>query len=85
MYKHWSVCLDVQKRKVNRASVDNQERASDASDRDGSPDDFEEIRPKTKRSRVSEGTPASVPKIELSLIGKWTKTVLSIIIWHMYV
>ncbi|KAH7577462.1 hypothetical protein JRO89_XS01G0253900 [Xanthoceras sorbifolium] len=37
-------------------------------DREGSPDDFEEIRPRTKRSRASEGTVASVQTTELSLI-----------------
>ncbi|KAH9730137.1 Sister-chromatid cohesion protein 3 [Citrus sinensis] len=36
--------------------------------REHSPDDFEEIRPKTKRSRASEGTAASAQSIELSLI-----------------
>lgn len=63
------------KRKTNGASTENQERTSDASDqmepsghREHSPDDFEEIRPKTKRSRASEGTAASAQSIELSLI-----------------
>ncbi|XVF32673.1 hypothetical protein REPUB_Repub17cG0102900 [Reevesia pubescens] len=49
--------------KANGNNMENQERSSDASDgrpdpeeRDGSPDDFEEIRPKTKRNRAAEGT-----------------------------
>lgn len=63
------------KRKTIGASAENPERTSDASDqmepsghREDSPDDFEEIRPKTKRSRASEGTAASAQSIELSLI-----------------
>ncbi|OMO77828.1 Armadillo-like helical [Corchorus capsularis] len=47
--------------KENGNSGENQERSSDASDgspnpeeREGSPDDFEEIRPKAKRNRVAE-------------------------------
>ncbi|OMP06606.1 Armadillo-like helical [Corchorus olitorius] len=49
--------------KENGNSGENQERSSDASDgspnpeeREGSPDDFEEIRPKAKRNRVAEET-----------------------------
>ncbi|XVE77707.1 hypothetical protein DITRI_Ditri13aG0084500 [Diplodiscus trichospermus] len=49
--------------KANGNNRENQERSSDASDgspnpeeREDSPDDFEEIRPKTKRNRVAEGT-----------------------------
>lgn len=49
--------------KANSNSRDDQERSSDASDgspnpeeREGSPDDFEEIRPKTKRNRAAEAT-----------------------------
>ncbi|XP_022758099.1 sister-chromatid cohesion protein 3-like [Durio zibethinus] len=48
---------------ANGNNRENQERSSDASDgspnpeeREGSPDDFEEIRPKTKRNRFAEGT-----------------------------
>ncbi|XVF21866.1 hypothetical protein REPUB_Repub12eG0126300 [Reevesia pubescens] len=48
---------------TNVNNTENQERSSDASDgspipeeREGSPDDFEEIRPKIKRNRVAEGT-----------------------------
>ena len=85
-------CLDIQKRKTNGASTENQERTSDASDqmetsghREHSPDDFEEIRPKTKRSRASEGTAASAQSIELSLIGNWTTILRSLTIWLVYV
>ncbi|EOX94906.1 Sister-chromatid cohesion protein 3 [Theobroma cacao] len=49
--------------KANGNDRENQERSSDASDgspnpeeREGSPDDFEEIRPKAKRNRAAEGT-----------------------------
>ncbi|XWS31645.1 hypothetical protein CRYUN_Cryun23aG0094100 [Craigia yunnanensis] len=49
--------------KENGNDWENQERSSDASDgnpnpeeREGSPDDLEEIRPKTKRNRAAEGT-----------------------------
>ncbi|KAK1561092.1 hypothetical protein Q3G72_034335 [Acer saccharum] len=65
------------KRKVTKSSAnrDDQDRTSDASDqspnlvdREGSPDDFEEIRPRTKRSRATEGTAAYEQKTELSLI-----------------
>ncbi|KAG4120112.1 hypothetical protein ERO13_D11G123600v2 [Gossypium hirsutum] len=49
--------------KANGNDRENQERSSDGSDRspnpgerEGSPDDFEEIRPKTKRPRPAEGT-----------------------------
>ncbi|KAL5793037.1 hypothetical protein ACOSP7_001631 [Xanthoceras sorbifolium] len=65
------------KRKIARSGANREDpdRTSDASDqspnqvdREGSPDDFEEIRPRTKRSRASEGTVASVQTTELSLI-----------------
>ncbi|XP_021279482.1 sister-chromatid cohesion protein 3 [Herrania umbratica] len=49
--------------KANGNDRENQERSSDASDgspnpeeREGSPDDFEEIRPKAKRNRAAKGT-----------------------------
>lgn len=53
--------------------------------REHSPDDFEEIRPKTKRSRASEGTAASAQSIELSLIGNWTTILRSLTIGLVYV
>lgn len=42
-----------------KGNGENNERLSDASnqaDRESSPDDFEETRPRTKRSRPQEGT-----------------------------
>lgn len=71
----------MQKRKATKtnANTEDYDRTSDASDqspnhvvREGSPDDFEEIRPRTKRSRASEATAASVQTAKLSLIGKPT-------------
>lgn len=49
-------------------------QTSDASDKSlGPPDDFEDIRPKTKRSRAPEGTSGSVQRSQLRLMGKLTK------------
>lgn len=57
--------------------MEDHDRTSDASDQspnrvdpEGSPDDFEEIRPTTKRSRASEGTSGSAQRSQLSLMGK---------------
>ncbi|XVF72517.1 hypothetical protein PTKIN_Ptkin12aG0127600 [Pterospermum kingtungense] len=54
---------DDEPSKGNSNNREDQERSSDASDgspnpeeREGSPDDFEEIRPKTKRNRAAETT-----------------------------
>lgn len=54
---------------------ENPERSSDASDgspdqdeREGSPDDFEEIRPKAKRNKASEGAPSAAYNPDVSLI-----------------
>ncbi|XP_062087056.1 sister-chromatid cohesion protein 3-like isoform X2 [Humulus lupulus] len=50
---------DEREKGNNGAGGENNERVSDASNqayRESSPDDFEEIRPKTKRSRLQEGT-----------------------------
>ncbi|GLU07467.1 hypothetical protein SLE2022_244240 [Rubroshorea leprosula] len=56
-------------------SDENQARISDASDgspnqveREGSPDDFEEIRPKAKRNKASEGASGAAYKSDASLI-----------------
>ncbi|KAJ0113315.1 hypothetical protein Patl1_01119 [Pistacia atlantica] len=63
------------KRKGNGATVEDHDRTSDASDQspnrvdpEGSPDDFDEIRPRTKRSRASEGTSGSAQRGQLSLM-----------------
>ena len=62
--------------KENGNDWENQERSSDASDgspnpeeREGSPDDLEEIRPKTKRNRAAEGTSDVPNRADERLIG----------------
>lgn len=54
----------------SKAGEDQLDRASDATDRsperEGSPDDFQELRPQPKRSRTAE---ASARLAEQSLIG----------------
>ncbi|XP_022741206.1 uncharacterized protein LOC111292863 [Durio zibethinus] len=60
----------------NSNNRENQERSSHAregipnlEEREGSPDDFEEIRPKTKQSRAAEGTSDISNRADESLIG----------------
>lgn len=57
------------KRKGHGAGVEDHGQTSDASDKSlGPPDDFEDVRPKTKRSRAPEGTSGSVQRSQLRLM-----------------
>ena len=64
--------------KANGNKRENQEKSSDASDespnseeREGSPDDFKGIRPKTKWNRADEGTSNVPDRANERLIGNW--------------
>ena len=59
--------------KANDNNRENRERSSDESpnpeERKGSPNDFEEICPKTKRNRDDKGTSNVPKKVDERLIG----------------
>ena len=60
----------VTENQTGKANGDRAGEANEFVDRESSPEDFEELRPKSKRSRASEGTSASAHKAnDLSLIG----------------
>lgn len=60
-----------QKEKGNGATGGENSDGSNQADRESSPDDFEEARPRAKRSRPQEGTSAAAghKSTEQSLIG----------------
>ncbi|KAF3954956.1 hypothetical protein ACB098_10G086500 [Castanea mollissima] len=59
----------VTENQTGKANGDRAGEANESVDRESSPEDFEELRPKSKRSRASEGTSASAHKAnDLSLI-----------------
>ncbi|KAK7845117.1 sister-chromatid cohesion protein 3, partial [Quercus suber] len=59
----------VVENQTGKANGDRAGEANESVDRESSPEDFEELRPKSKRSRASEGTSASAHKAnDLSLI-----------------
>ncbi|KAK4558523.1 hypothetical protein RGQ29_008026 [Quercus rubra] len=59
----------VTENQTGKANGDRTGEANESVDRESSPEDFEELRPKSKRSRASEGTSASAHKAnDLSLI-----------------
>ncbi|KAL4603123.1 hypothetical protein ACB092_10G103000 [Castanea dentata] len=59
----------VTENQTGKANGDRAGETNESVDRESSPEDFEELRPKSKRSRASEGTSASAHKAnDLSLI-----------------
>ncbi|MED6189100.1 hypothetical protein PIB30_092444 [Stylosanthes scabra] len=71
----------TRKQAAREAEAENRERdgeASDHAERESSPDEFDEARPKSKRPRASEGTSSVARKAaDLSLIGKLEHSLIS--------